>query len=715
MNENLDIDVKTLKPFTRFIYTIGELPSSYLMSMTYEEQLIWLCNYLTTTVIPTINNNAEAVREVQNLVLELQTYINNYFDNLDVQEEINNKLDDMAESGQLTDIIAQYLGLAGILAFNTVNDMKNATNLVNGSITKTLGFYNMNDLGSATYKVRNITNEDIVDEKTIISLSDESLVAELIINNNMNIEQFGAYGDGTHDDTSSIQTAINKGINIYFSKIYKTSGEINISSSCNLIGLNATFNSSINSMESLFHVLSNNVTFKGLNINVTYTNPHPTSQYGGAITIGSYYMETPLGLHDIIVKNCNIIKNISSGMTIGIFGDSHNIEIDNCYVKNFGIGMHWAGNFIAGHTPDTKESYHPYNIEIKNCFLESDIGIYGSGVYNLKISNIKFKDNTGCLQLVAGDVGEYLTTKNQLLTGIRVENCEFNDCTDHTVFIKGYGTWTGGDNLFNPLENTQIEICNCDFNDSTTNTSANLLRVDYISGLSVRNCNFNATTRLKHTNFTVIKNSIIDHCYFKAYYEPFNINGCENLTISNCKADLNQNHGFMITQSYTFSPTSTSYLVNDLKLINNKLDNAFKCIVLKNTRHAKLINNMILHSATNIDLDTDNQDMIIAGNRFSEYADHYIAGHYNIKCTNLINGIIENNYLDGSSGILVATTSSNIKVINNYMSNTYAANGVLLEIPTRTDKKVYIQGNISDKNNTITGNDYSYINYTENA
>ena len=91
MNENLDIDVKTLKPFTRFIYTIGELPSSYLMSMTYEEQLIWLCNYLTTTVIPTINNNAEAVREVQNLVLELQTYINNYFDNLDVQEEINNR------------------------------------------------------------------------------------------------------------------------------------------------------------------------------------------------------------------------------------------------------------------------------------------------------------------------------------------------------------------------------------------------------------------------------------------------------------------------------------------------------------------------------------------------------------------------------------------------------------------------------------------------
>ena len=109
MNEKLDIDVKTLKPFTKFIYTIGELPTSYLVSMTYEEQLIWLCNYLTKTVIPTINNNGEAVKEVQDLVLKLQEYMNNYFDNLDVQREINKKLDEMAEDGTLTSLISNYV------------------------------------------------------------------------------------------------------------------------------------------------------------------------------------------------------------------------------------------------------------------------------------------------------------------------------------------------------------------------------------------------------------------------------------------------------------------------------------------------------------------------------------------------------------------------------------------------------------------------------
>lgn len=600
-----------------------------------------------------------------------------------------------------------------VRSYDSVALMKADTDLKEGQHVKTKGYYTAGDGGNAEYVI--ISEALSTDDANIHELNN-GLYAQIIYEQALTPEKFGAYGDNLHDDTSAIQKAINSGIDLYFAKDYLTNGEIQINNPISIYGINnSKIYASISNDQSVFHVLSSNVNFKDLNIDVTYSNPHATSQYGGAITIGSYYMENGFDLNNINIDNCNIIKNISDGMTVGIFGNSHNIKISNCYIKNNGIGMHWSGNFLAGHTPDTKESYHPHNIIIENCLLESAMGVYCSGAYNVEMKNLVFKNNESCIQLVAGDVGEYLTDKGKLMTGIKIENCDFNDCTNHTVFIKGYGTWSGGDNTYNPIEYPNVEITNCNFNDSATNTSANLLRVDYMSGLNVKNCNFNATTRLKHTNFTVIKNSIIDHCYFKAYYEPFNINGCENLVISNCKADLNQNHGFMITQSYTFTPTSTSYLVNDLKLINNKLDNAFKCIVLKNTRHAKLINNMILHSATNIDLDTDNQDMIITGNRFSEYADHYISGHYNIKCSNLINGIIENNYLDGSSGILVATTSSNIKVINNYMSDTYANSGVLIEIPSRTDKKVYLQGNICDKNNEISGSDYSYINYTENS
>lgn len=109
----------------------------------------------------------------------------NYFNNLDVQEEINNKLDEMAESGQLDDIIAQYLELAGVLAYNTLNDLKNADNIANGSITRTLGLNEYKDGKGSFYKIRTITSGDVVDEVNIVSLNNsETLIAEKIPNIN---------------------------------------------------------------------------------------------------------------------------------------------------------------------------------------------------------------------------------------------------------------------------------------------------------------------------------------------------------------------------------------------------------------------------------------------------------------------------------------------------------------------------------------------------
>lgn len=114
---------------------------------------------------------------------ELQTYIDNYFDNLDVQDEINNKLDEMAKSGELTDIIAQYLQLAGVLAYDTKTAMKSAENLVNGSIAKTLGNLSYSDGEGAFYKVREIVNTDVVDDNNIVALHNPDLVAEKIHTN----------------------------------------------------------------------------------------------------------------------------------------------------------------------------------------------------------------------------------------------------------------------------------------------------------------------------------------------------------------------------------------------------------------------------------------------------------------------------------------------------------------------------------------------------
>ena len=106
---NPNVEPKYVKPLKKICMTIGQLPSSYLETMSYYEMLVWFVEFLRNQVIPALDNNAEAVRELQQLYIELKDYVDNYFDNLDVQEEINNKIDEMVESGEFEEIVSKYL------------------------------------------------------------------------------------------------------------------------------------------------------------------------------------------------------------------------------------------------------------------------------------------------------------------------------------------------------------------------------------------------------------------------------------------------------------------------------------------------------------------------------------------------------------------------------------------------------------------------------
>ena len=216
--------------FTNYIYKA--IPLAFDESMSYYETLCGLLSYLKNVIIPTVNNNADAVSELQTLYEELRTYVDDYFKGLDVQEEINNKLDEMVLDGTLQEIIATYLNSKAIFGFDNVASMKEATNLINGSYAKTLGFYEKNDGGKALYKIRNITNEDIVDNMTIIPIGTSSLIAELIIENIITPEMIGAKGNATNDDSDYIEKCFDiakeKQVDIHLSKNYLVSQEITL-------------------------------------------------------------------------------------------------------------------------------------------------------------------------------------------------------------------------------------------------------------------------------------------------------------------------------------------------------------------------------------------------------------------------------------------------------------------------------------------------------
>lgn len=159
---------RKLPSFIHHCMTIGELPTSYKISLTYEEQLMWFCNFLENEVIPVVNNNSTVVQELLN-----------WFDNLDVQDEVDNKLEEMAESGELAEIIAQYLDLQGILAYNTASALEAAQNLAEGSFARIYGKLTYNDGLGAFYKIRQLLNTDVIDGDNLIALTNyPTLVAE---------------------------------------------------------------------------------------------------------------------------------------------------------------------------------------------------------------------------------------------------------------------------------------------------------------------------------------------------------------------------------------------------------------------------------------------------------------------------------------------------------------------------------------------------------
>lgn len=116
---NLDIKFKRLTPFKRCV----------LQNFPFiEEDFDALTNYgLLCKVVAYLNKVIESQNEVQGVTEEIVTsfnnlydYVEDYFDNLDVQDEIDNKLDQMAEDGTLESILQKIITQDDYANFHTL-------------------------------------------------------------------------------------------------------------------------------------------------------------------------------------------------------------------------------------------------------------------------------------------------------------------------------------------------------------------------------------------------------------------------------------------------------------------------------------------------------------------------------------------------------------------------------------------------------------------
>lgn len=266
---------------------------------------------------------------------ELETYIYN----LPIQEEVDKKLDEMVESGQLQEIISEYLNAQTIFCFDNVEQLKEATNLIKGSYAETLGYYDKDDGGVSLYYITD-TLDNTVHQETL----EDGLYATLIIKNNiLNLESIGCYGDGIHDDTVKLQYAItlasSNGYIINGNKNYLITDTIELPT---VTGLNIYINNILTNIENKPVIYLNHTKRSKIEIN----NIIREEKIDVPILAGEYDHQTAFLLHGTLYDNI-IVRSIRNLVCAFTFYSTSSSSSEGCYYNQ--VSCETSDTFIFTH------------------------------------------------------------------------------------------------------------------------------------------------------------------------------------------------------------------------------------------------------------------------------------------------------------------------------------------------------------------------------
>lgn len=477
-----------------------------------EEDFDALTNYgLMCKIVEYLNK----VIEQENITGENVNVLLNWFNNLDVQDEVDKKLDEMAQSGKLQEIMAEYLNAKAIFAFDSVEDMKNSTNLLDGTYVETYGFYANGDGGSSKYLIREVDNDDVIDEVTIIALNDERLVAEIIPENNtINVLQLGCKNDGV---TENQNINIQKGID-YLDRTLK-GGTIYIPNGKYIINYVDYNRESTGTIYGIVGIrLHSNISLIGESKNAILQLQ--STQFG----TGAFYrligsdMDNK-AVENIVIKNLTLDGSYSTHLAGNV--NENNIRLDvkgNILIENInslncrGNGILVTGNVVAP------------NIKIINNYVDTvaTIGIQCSHFTGLVISNNIVKNCTNNGIDIYGDSGTGIDSYNftisnnivdNALVGIFPETVEKGTVTSNTILNCTDGVHInsihGQSNNINVTNNT---LLSCQVGVNCTGPQYDItINNNNISNYT--NCAFNFLTTSKQ----IVSNNILNHSNANAY------------------------------------------------------------------------------------------------------------------------------------------------------------------------------------------------------
>ena len=590
MNEDKPSVMPPVPPFVRFV--ASAVPMVFDDSLSYYEALCALWKYVSD-MTDVINNNATLEEEYILKFNELKSYVENYFANLDVQEEINNKLDAMVEDGTLQTLINNFLQPNVTWTFDTVGDMQSSTNLVDGGFARTMGFHSLNDGGAALYS---ISDSGTANGLNVLACGD--LFATLIVPCSIAPEMVGAYGDATQDDTDAFSKACE------LSKHVKGNGQYKIDS---ITLHDIKVECDIKTAEAGGLTFTNNVDFSGKVENGTTS----TLSDGGRCI---YVTGSNNIIHDAE------FTGLYTGVAIVIeTGANHNKVINSLFEPCFKIDVNIAGNdtivegcYFAEHTNSTVSDLTDYSNAIK---ISQYLDLSGSnGEFAVIKNNTMLEHGDNAIDAYTGGKnividGNYIYTPSHESIEIKCENNnEYNVnhiITNNTIVgarcIYMGNTSAGNVDKFT-ISNNYLET-----------TTAGCIIIYDLFDITIQGCQFKgvgtgsyAFDISKQAGTTDLPKIIVGNSTFSNFYNVINEGKNDYMmSMDNIVAhDINRFTRvlanvtlFINNANITTTVDSFGNVAGKLFLSNSVLKNTYSCVINNSTAQVSAVNCKFISSS----------------------------------------------------------------------------------------------------------------------
>lgn len=481
-------------------------------------------------LVRSVNDQNETIADYIQQFIDLKDFVDDYFDNLDVQEEINNKLDEMVEDGTFQELLDAYfpkkVDYYHITSESTSADIISAFAVDNAKVI---------EFDYGTYE---LTSDLILTSNTTVNLNGATLTRD-------GSEWLLGYG------RDSAYTGYN---GIHNVKINDGSIQLPIAlmHNANITFTNVTFlpvNDHAIQIASCKHIVIESCTFDGRIIDDTKKDHYETVQLETATRGGQPFLNDADSAsydhginYDIEIKDCKFKKgdgeNTKNYTAIGHHSDDdtnhyfvENIKISGCtiesayYSQMCPVGFNYAiiENCTFNQADDITEVYNiRFRYQNKNVTIRNNAFI--GGYANINSVNMSAEFGTNLLIENNTFSTTYLNNIANIVVrtwdGAVIRNNKFGNATNHNILLSGDGT--------NPCLNVTIESNEFADSNLATTTDASLVYLRRCSNTQVVNNKVQITTGVDFTYITTadctnysIANNFID---FKtnANYKPVN-------------------------------------------------------------------------------------------------------------------------------------------------------------------------------------------------